>query len=90
MSGDVILRVEDLSKSFGGVVAVDGVSFEIKRGEFLGIIGPNGSGKTTLINLITGFVKPTSGRVIYRGMDITGKMPYTIASLGIARSFQMV
>jgi branched-chain amino acid transport system ATP-binding protein len=66
------------------------VSFSLRQGEFLGIIGPNGSGKTTLVNLITGFVKPDSGKVIYQGKDITGKMPYTIAGLGIARTFQMV
>jgi branched-chain amino acid transport system ATP-binding protein len=85
-----ILKVEKIGKHFGGVQAVLGVSFELGEGEFLGVIGPNGSGKTTLVNLITGFVKPDSGRVIYRGKDITGKMPYTIAGLGIARTFQMV
>ncbi len=90
MSGEPILKVINLSKSFGGVRAVDKVSFELKEGSFLGIIGPNGSGKTTLVNLITGFVKPDSGKVIYRGKDITGLRPYQIASLGIARSFQMV
>ena len=87
---ETILRVEGLSKRFGGVVAVEDVSFELKRGELLGVIGPNGSGKTTLVNLITGFVKPDSGRVIYQGRNITGKMPYRIAELGIARTFQMV
>jgi ABC-type branched-subunit amino acid transport system ATPase component len=85
-----ILRVEKIGKHFGGVQAVLGVSFELRQGEFLGVIGPNGSGKTTLVNLITGFVKPDSGKVIYYGKDITGKMPYTIAGLGIARTFQMV
>jgi ABC-type branched-subunit amino acid transport system ATPase component len=85
-----ILKVEKIGKHFGGVQAVLGVSFELGQGEFLGVIGPNGSGKTTLVNLITGFVKPDSGKVIYRGKDITGKMPYTIAGLGIARTFQMV
>jgi ABC-type branched-subunit amino acid transport system ATPase component len=85
-----ILKVEKIGKHFGGVQAVLGVSFELRQGEFLGVIGPNGSGKTTLVNLITGFVKPDSGKVIYRGKDITGKMPYTIAGLGIARTFQMV
>jgi branched-chain amino acid transport system ATP-binding protein len=85
-----ILKVERISKHFGGVQAVQGVTFEINAGDFLGVIGPNGSGKTTLVNLITGFVRPDSGKVIYRGKDITGKMPYTIAGLGIARTFQMV
>jgi len=85
-----ILKVEKLSKHFGGVQAVQGVTFEINAGDFLGVIGPNGSGKTTLVNLITGFVKPDSGKVFYRGKEITGKMPYTIAGLGIARTFQMV
>lgn len=90
MEDKAFLRVERLSKRFGGVTAVDDVSFELQRGEFLGLIGPNGSGKTTLINLITGFVKPTSGKVVYQGRDITGKAPYITAGLGIARSFQMV
>jgi len=90
MQNEVILSIENLTKRFGGVVAVDNVSFELKKGEFLGLIGPNGSGKTTLINLMTGFVKPTSGKVTYQGKDITSKAPYHIACLGIARSFQMV
>ncbi len=84
------LQVSNLSKQFGGVKAVDGVSFELGRGEILGIIGPNGSGKTTLVNLITGFVKPDTGNVIYQGKEITGLVPYKIADLGIARTFQMV
>lgn len=90
MKTEPILKVEKIGKHFGGVQAVLGVSFELGQGEFLGVIGPNGSGKTTLVNLITGFVKPDSGKVIYREKDITGKMPYTIAGLGIARTFQMV
>lgn len=90
MKAEPILKVEKIGKHFGGVQAVLGVSFELRQGEFLGVIGPNGSGKTTLVNLITGFVKPDSGKVIYYGKDITGKMPYTIAGLGIARTFQMV
>lgn len=83
-----LLRVEGLKKRFGGVPAVDGVDFELREGEAVGIIGPNGSGKTTLINVITGFVKATSGRVLYRGQDITGRAPDRIVSLGIARTFQ--
>lgn len=90
MENEIILKVEKISKDFGGIRAVDNVSLELRRGEFLGLIGPNGSGKTTFINLITGFVKPTSGKVIYQGKDITGKAPYRTAGLGIARSFQMV
>ena len=85
-----LLKVSGVSKSFGGVLAVASVSFELKEGELLGIIGPNGSGKTTLVNLVTGFVKPTSGRIEYRGKNITGWAPYKIVSLGIARTFQMV
>lgn len=84
------LQVSNLSKEFGGVKAVDAVSFDLRRGDILGIIGPNGSGKTTLVNLITGFVKPDTGKVSYQGKEITGWMPYKIADFGIARTFQMV
>jgi branched-chain amino acid transport system ATP-binding protein len=90
MGAGVLLEVENLRKHFGGILAVFDVGFTLRRGEFLGIIGPNGSGKTTLVNLITGFVRPDSGKVLYKGEDITGKRPYTIAGLGIARTFQMV
>ena len=89
MKDEHFFMIEGLTKSFGGVRALDNVSFEMKRGEFLGVIGPNGSGKSTLVNLITGFVKPDRGVVIFRGMDITAKMPYKISNLGIARTFQM-
>lgn len=87
---DVLLSVRNVSKSFGGVRAVVGISFDLNRGELLGIIGPNGSGKTTLVNLITGFIKPDQGSIVYEGQDITGWMPYQIARLGIARTFQMI
>ena len=90
MQDKTLLKVEGLTKNFGGVAAIVKVSFELQEGELLGIIGPNGSGKTTLVNLLTGFVRTDSGKVIYRGRDITGKMPYKIAELGIARTFQMV
>jgi branched-chain amino acid transport system ATP-binding protein len=90
MEEEIILKVEGLRKHFGGVAATSDVSFELRKGEFLGLIGPNGSGKTTLVNLITGFVRPDVGKVIFKGEEITGKMPYTIAQMGIARTFQMV
>jgi branched-chain amino acid transport system ATP-binding protein len=90
MEKELILRVSNLKKSFGGVLALYDVGFELKRGEFLGIIGPNGSGKTTLVNLVTGFVKADAGEVLFRGKSIRGKTPYTIAELGISRTFQMV
>jgi len=90
VSVEPLLRVTDLSKSFGGVQAVNRVTFELSKGELLGVIGPNGSGKTTLVNLITGFVKPTSGKVSYRGRDITRWPPWKIVSLGVSRTFQMV
>lgn len=89
MSAGPVLRVEGLTKDFGGVRAVDGVTFELREGESLGVIGPNGSGKTTLVNLITGYVKPTAGNVWLRGRRITGAAPYRIARLGLGRTFQM-
>ena len=89
MSAEVILEVRDLAKSFGGVRAVDGISFSLKRNELMGVIGPNGSGKTTLVNLLSGFVKPDAGQVVYQGRDITGWAPYRIAEQGISRTFQM-
>lgn len=89
MSEVPILEVSGLTKDFGGVRAVDRVSFQLREGESLGVIGPNGSGKTTLVNLITGFVKPDSGEVRFRGRPITGIAPYSIARMGVARTFQM-
>ena len=90
MNGSPLLEVRDLLKAFGGVHAVSRLSFTLNRGDLLGIIGPNGSGKTTTVNLITGFVKATSGRVLFKGEDITNRAPYKIVRLGIARTFQMV
>ena len=90
MGASPLLKVSQLNKNFGGVQAITDLSFELARGELLGLIGPNGSGKTTTVNMITGFVKPTEGEIIYRGRNITGKAPYKIVRLGIARTFQMV
>lgn len=82
------LEVENVSKSFGGVLAVNRISLSIDEGETVGIIGPNGAGKTTLFNLITGFYLCDSGRLRYFGKDITRLPPYRLAHLGIARTFQ--
>jgi branched-chain amino acid transport system ATP-binding protein len=84
------LKIENLRKTFGGVVAVDDVSFEVEQGTLLGIIGPNGSGKTTTVNLITGFLTPDSGKVFFKGRDIAGLRASKITNLGIGRTFQMV
>ncbi|MEW6490323.1 MAG: ABC transporter ATP-binding protein [Thermodesulfobacteriota bacterium] len=85
-----ILDVHDLSKHFGGVKALDGVSFRVEPGDVLGIIGPNGSGKTTLINCITGFLRPTRGRVRFKDRDITGMRADRVADLGVTRTFQIM
>jgi ABC-type branched-subunit amino acid transport system ATPase component len=90
MNSSPLLQVKNLTKTFGGVTAVKDVNFDVNRGDFTGIIGPNGSGKTTLVNLITGFVKPTSGIVKYKDQDITKMPPHKIVIIGIARTFQMV
>lgn len=90
MSTEAFLQVKKVSKSFGGVQAVKGVDLELGRGEILGVIGPNGSGKTTLVNLITGFVKPDSGEVLFRNKKITGFSPHKIADLGVTRTFQIM
>lgn len=87
---DIIFKTHELTKSFGGVKAVDGVSFNIKEKEIVGLIGPNGAGKTTLFNLITGFIKPDKGSVFFRNQDITNLKPYKICQIGIGRTFQVV
>ena len=86
----VLLEVKNLTKKFGGLTAVNDFSFEIKRGEFVGLIGPNGAGKTTVFNLISGFEKPNSGTIRFDGMNITRLKPFRIVNLGIARTFQLV
>lgn len=84
------LEVKNLTKVFGGLVAVSNVSFEIGRDEIVGLIGPNGSGKTTTIRMITGILKPTSGEIRFKGEDITGKPIWVITNKGIASTFQVV
>ncbi|MBU9576276.1 ABC transporter ATP-binding protein [Burkholderia multivorans] len=83
-----LLRVDGVSKRFGGVAAVRNVSFDVKPGEILGLVGPNGAGKTSCFNLITGFYRPDTGEVTFGGQRLTGMKPYQIAREGVVRSFQ--
>ncbi|EPR42187.1 ABC transporter related protein [Desulfovibrio sp. X2] len=85
-----ILEVSDLTKSFGGLTAVAGVSLSIEEGSIFGLIGPNGAGKTTFFNMLTGMTRPTSGRVAFAGRDLAGLIPEEIARLGIGRTFQNI
>ena len=85
-----VLEVRDLKKSFGGIVAVDGVSFNVNQGEILGIIGPNGSGKSTLFNCILGQLRPSGGDVHLDGRPVTGMRPCDLNRLGVSRTFQLL
>jgi branched-chain amino acid transport system ATP-binding protein len=85
----VILEVQDLVKTFGGLIVLNHCSFQVRRGTITGLIGPNGAGKTTLFNVLTGFYKPDSGRVLFKGRDITGLAPHQIFRHGICRTFQI-
>ncbi|MEE8372428.1 MAG: ABC transporter ATP-binding protein [Dehalococcoidia bacterium] len=84
-----LFEVENLTKSFGGLTAIKSVSFKINRDEMVGLIGPNGAGKTTLVRLITGILKPDSGKIRFKGKNITGAKPWTIVNQGIAGTFQV-
>jgi branched-chain amino acid transport system ATP-binding protein len=85
---DILLEVRGLTKTFGGLTAVDGVEFDLRAGEILGLIGPNGAGKTTIFNLIAGALKPTAGEIRFAGRPITGQPPHAIAEAGVIRTFQ--
>lgn len=85
----MLLETVQLTKHFGGLAAVSAVDINVEEGEMVGIIGPNGAGKTTLFNLITGFLRPTKGRVEFEGKDIVGQKPHVIAKMGIGRTFQL-
>lgn len=89
MSSEPILQVSSLTKRFGNLVAVNDVSLHIYKGEILGLIGPNGAGKTTLFNAITGLDAPDSGRVRFKGEDITGRLPHQVCQMGMCRTFQV-
>ena len=84
-----ILKLSNVCKAFGGLKATDDVSFEVEPGEISAIIGPNGAGKTTLFNQITGHLPPDSGRIVFKGHDITGKRPQDVVALGVGRAFQI-
>ena len=84
-----MLKVKRLTKAFGGLVAIKDLSFELKKGEILGIIGPNGAGKTTLFNLITGYLKPDRGEIHFGGENVTGLRPHEMCKRGLARTFQI-
>src|SRR5438552_12029100 len=86
---EYILETENLTKEFAGFVAVNGVNLRVARGTIHALIGPNGAGKTTCFNLLTKFMSPTRGRIVYKGRDITGLPPAGVARLGLVRSFQI-
>ena len=85
-----ILQLQDVTKSFGGLTAVNGVSFSVERGEIVGIIGPNGAGKTTLFNLIVGIYKPNRGKIIFDGKEVQGLPSHEVARIGITKTFQTI
>ncbi len=87
-SDDDLLSIKDVTLSFGGIMALNGVSFEARKGEILAIIGPNGAGKTSLLNCLNNFYHPNRGSITFKGQDLTRLPPYRIAQLGVARTFQ--
>ena len=89
-TGDVVLEVRNLSRSFGGLKAVQDVSFKLRRNEILGIIGPNGAGKTTLFNLLNGFLRPGTGEILLDGREMSGRKPHELCEAGIGRTFQIM
>ncbi len=89
-SRDTILQVQQVSKNFGGLQALSDINFDLPEGQILGLIGPNGAGKTTLFNVINGIYPPQEGRVLFCGQDITGRRPYKVSRLGLARTHQIV
>jgi branched-chain amino acid transport system ATP-binding protein len=89
VSDDCILETHDLAKEFAGFVAVNGINLRVARGTIHALIGPNGAGKTTCFNLLTKFLRPTRGRIVYKGRDITALAPADVARLGLVRSFQI-
>src|ERR671935_2422844 len=87
---DLLLQATGVRKEFGGLVAVNDVDFTVPRGSIVSLIGPNGAGKTTFFNMLTGVYKPTAGRIVFAGEDVTGKPPHAITARGIGRTFQNI
>jgi branched-chain amino acid transport system ATP-binding protein len=90
MSDENVLVAEMVRKEFGGLVAVNDVDFDVPRGKVVSLIGPNGAGKTTFFNMLTGVYKPTAGRIVFLGQDVTGKPPHYVTALGVGRTFQNI
>src|SRR5689334_5093502 len=89
-AAEPLLRVEDVTKSFGGLTAVKDLDMSVARGALYGLIGPNGAGKTTVFNLLTGVYRPTTGQIRLDGVRVDGRQPYDIARAGISRTFQNI
>ena len=89
MNNNFILQTKDLQKSFSGIIAAENINISVKEGEIIGIIGANGAGKTVFVNMITGYLKPTSGKIHFLGNDITGIKPREATHIGVCRSFQV-
>ena len=87
--GELLLKVEGIGKSYGGIKALRDVNLEVRRNEFIGIVGPNGAGKTTLFDLLTGFQRPSSGQLYLFGENVTRFSPYRLARAGVRRTFQI-
>jgi branched-chain amino acid transport system permease protein len=90
MADDVVLEIRNLSRSFGGLKAVQNVGFKLRRNEILGIIGPNGAGKTTVFNLLNGFLRPDQGEILIDGRNMSGRKPHELCQAGIGRTFQIM
>jgi branched-chain amino acid transport system ATP-binding protein len=89
MAEEYVLETHDLTKEFEGILAVNGANLRVQRGTIHALIGPNGAGKTTCFNLLTKFLAPTRGTILYKGVDITAERPATVARMGMVRSFQI-
>ena len=89
-NGEILLDAQNIRKEFGGLIAVNDVTFTVPRGKVVSLIGPNGAGKTTFFNMLTGVYKPTAGKIVFLGEDVTGKPPHAITARGIGRTFQNI